>query len=79
MAIAAWNFVSIPHTAAIMNPNSSVLVATDSDIEINRHLLISRYFAAAAVVILLYDALLTLNEEVSSSKYSEDRYFVHTV
>ena len=54
-----------------------MLVDIDSDIEVIQHVLISRYFAAAAVVILLYDALLTLNEEVSSCKYSEDWYLTH--
>lgn len=70
-----------------MHPNSSMLVAidsdgdsdSDSDSEVIQHVLISRYFAAAAVVILLYDALLTLNEEVSSCKYSEDWYLTHSM
>jgi len=75
MAIAAWTFVPIPHTAAIMDPSSSMLVATDG--EVIRHVLISRYFTAAAMVILLYDSLLTLNDEVSSCKYTEDWYFIY--
>ena len=58
-----------------MDPSSSRLVATDS--EVIRHVLISRYFTAAAMVILLYDSLLTLNDEVSSCKYSEDWYFIY--
>jgi hypothetical protein len=43
-----------------------MLVATDSDVQVIQHVLISRYFTAAAVVVLLYDTLLTLNDEVSS-------------
>ena len=58
-----------------MHTSSSILVAIDSDAEVIQHVLISRYFTATAVVILLYDALLTLNEEVSSCRYSEDWYF----
>ena len=69
--------VFFAHTAAIMRPGSSTLVAIDSDVEVIQHVLISRYFTAAAVVILLYDALLTLNEEVSGCKYSEDWYLTH--
>jgi len=52
-----------------MDPSSSTLVAADNDIQVIQHVLISRYFTAAAVVILLYDTLLTLNEEVSGFKY----------
>lgn len=66
MAIAAWTFVSFAHPAAIMDPSSSMPVSTDGDIEVIQHVLISRYFTAAAAVILIYDALLTLNQEVSS-------------
>ena len=54
-----------------------MLAAIDSDVEVIQHVLISRYFTAAAVVILLYDALLTLNEEVSSCRNSEDWYFAY--
>lgn len=49
-----------------MVSSSSTLVATDTDIQVIQHVLISRYFTAAAVVILVYDTLLTLNEEVSN-------------
>lgn len=66
MVIAAWTIVSFAHPAAIMVANSSMPVSTDSDIEVIQHVLISRYFTAAAAVILIYDALLTLNQEVSS-------------
>lgn len=61
-------FPSFAHTGATMDPGSSVPVATDDDIQVIQHVLISRYFTAAAAVVLLYDALLTLNEEVSSCK-----------
>ncbi len=74
-AVAIWTLVSFAHTAAMMHTSSSILVAIDSDAEVIQHVLISRYFTATAVVILLYDALLTLNEEVSSCRYSEDWYF----
>lgn len=47
-----------------MDSSSSMLVATDNDIQVIQHVLISRYFTAAAVVILVYDTLLTLNEEI---------------
>ena len=60
-----------------MHTSGSMLVAMDSDVEVVQHVLISRYFTAASVVILIYDALLTLKEEVSSCRYSEDWYFAY--
>lgn len=51
-----------------MVSSSSMLVATDNDIQVLQHVLISRYITAAAVVILVYDTLLTLNEEVGKRK-----------
>ena len=76
-AVVIWTLVSVAHTAAIMHTSSSMLVAIDSDVEVIQHVLISRYFTAAAVVILLYDALLTLKEEVSSCRHSGDWYFAY--
>ena len=49
-----------------MDSSSSMHIATENDIQVLQHVLISRYFTAAAVVILVYDTLLTLNEEVSN-------------
>lgn len=51
-----------------MVPSNSMPVATDGDVQVIQHVLISRYFTAAAVVVLIYDTLLTLNDEVSSFK-----------
>ena len=59
---------SATHTGAIMVSSSSIPVATDNDIQVLQHVLISRYITAAAVVILVYDTLLTLNEEVGKRK-----------
>ena len=41
-------------------------ITADSPIPVIQHVMISRYFMAAGVVIVLYDTILTIEDEVSS-------------
>jgi hypothetical protein len=47
------------------------------EIQILRNLMISRYFAAAGLVLLLYDAALTMDDEVS--KFLTQRSCPHSL
>jgi hypothetical protein len=45
--------------------NKDISFILNAEIQILQHLMISRYFAAGGLVLLLYDTVLTMDDEVS--------------
>ena len=54
------------HSAFDMNTiDNQISISANSQIELIQHVMLSRYFTAAGVVIVLYDTILTIEDEVN--------------